>query len=264
MSGENSSARDSGGASGADRGASTELGPELEWRPNYPLIRRIDAIWYAFERLVCGVMFLTMALLVFAAVVSDVFGTRREWSDLLVLYVFAYLGVRTREVRFELGEEKPGPWVSLAIAAAITAGVAGAVVLYVERYPGGFVFAQKLALVMMLWVALLGASMATYERTHLALEMGEMLWPRPLLHLVKALAHAVTSAFCLALFVLSMQMVFHDHSSDERILGLIWMPLWVAVLIMPYAFADIAIRMLAQSFTRATRGERPMDEQIPT
>ena len=69
---------------------------------------------------------------------------------------------------------------------------------------------------------------------------------------------------CIALLYLSVQMVFHDQSTNERILGLIWMPLWFAVLIMPYTFAAMAIRMLAQSFTLATRTERPMDEQIPT
>ncbi len=240
------------------------LGPEVEWRPNYPLIRKIDAVWYTAERVVCGTMFLAMALLVFAAVVSDTFATRREWTDVVVLFGFAYLAVRTREVHPERGGRKPGQVASLAIAALLTAVIGGAVYLYVECYPGGFVFAQKLALVMMLWVALLGASMATYERTHLALEMGEMLWPRRLLHVVKALAHGLTSAFCIALLVLSLEMVLHDRSTDERILGLIWMPLWVAVLIMPYTFAAMAVRMLAQSFTLATHTEQPMDEQVPT
>ena len=42
---------------------------------------------------------------------------------------------------------------------------------------------------MMMWVALLGASMATYERSHLALEMGEKIWPQKWLRYVKAVAH---------------------------------------------------------------------------
>ena len=238
------------------------LGPEIEWTPNYPLARRIDLWWYRAERLICGTMFLAMALLVFGAVLSDIFGTRREWIDVVVLFGFTYLGVITREVA--AGEKRRGRLAALAIAVVLTGAIVGLVYLYVERYPGGFVFAQKLALVMMLWVALLGASMATYERAHLALEMGEMVWPRRLLHLVKAFARALTSAFCLALLYLSMEMVFHDQSTDERILGLMWMPLWFAVLIMPYTFGAMAVRMLAQSYTLVTRTDRPMDEQIPT
>ena len=74
----------------------------------------------------------------------------------------------------------------------------------------------------------------------------------------------MTAAFCVALLFLSMEMVFHNRSTDERILGLMWMPLWGAVLIMPYAFAAMAVRMGAQSYTLVTRGEEPMEEQIPT
>jgi len=238
------------------------LSPEVEWKPNYPLLRKLDEWWYKPERIVCGTMFLLMSLLVFAAVVSDIFGVRREWTDLVVLYGLVLLAVRTREVKE--GETRRGFPATLAVAAAVTAGIAGAVYLYVERYPGGFVFAQKLALVMMLWVALLGASMATYERTHLSLETGEMVWPARMLHLIRALAHAVTSEFCIALLILSLNMVAHNQSTGEVIRGLEWMPLWFAVLIMPYTFAGMAVRILSQSFTLATRADKPKGEQLPT
>lgn len=238
------------------------LSPEVEWTPTYPLVRKLDELWFKGERIVCGTMFLLMALLVFAAVVSDIFGIRRQWSDLVALFGLVYLAIRTRSVR--AGESRPSHPASFGIAAALTAAIAGVVYLYVERYPGGFVFAQKLALVMMLWVALLGASMATYERTHLALEMGEMVWPSRLLHVVRAFAHAVTSAFCIGLLLLSLNMVAHNQETGEVIRGLEWMPLWFAVVIMPYTFAAMAMRLLAQSFTVLTRTEKPKEEQIPT
>jgi len=243
-------------------GDGSGLSPEVEWAPNFPLIRKLDEWWFRAERIVCGTMFLVMALLVFAAVVSDIFGIRRQWTDVVVLYGFVYLAIRTRELRE--GESRPSHPLTVALALVVTAFIAGVVYLYVERYPGGFVFAQKLALVMMLWVALLGASMATYERTHLALEMGEMVWPRRLLHLVRAFAHAVTSAFCIGLLILSINMVGQNHGTGEVIRGLEWMPLWFAVLIMPYTFGAMAVRLLAQSFTVATRSEKPKEEQVPT
>ena len=37
------------------------------WTPTFPLIRRIDLIWYTVEKYVCGGMFLFMALLVFGS-----------------------------------------------------------------------------------------------------------------------------------------------------------------------------------------------------
>jgi hypothetical protein len=83
----------------------------------------------------------------------------------------------------------------------------GAVYLYTDQFAGKIIPAQKLALVMMLWVALLGASMATYERSHLALEMGEKLWPARLVPYVKATSLALASAFCVAACYLAIELV---------------------------------------------------------
>jgi TRAP-type C4-dicarboxylate transport system permease small subunit len=238
------------------------LGPETEWVPNFPVIRKLDYWWYRLERWVCGGMFLIMTLLVFAAVVSDIFGTRRNWTDLLVLYGLVYLGVRTRTVKE--GERAPSQPKSLVLAAIVTAVIAGLTYLYTTRYPGGFVFAQKLALVMMLWVALLGASLATYERAHLALEMGEKIWPRRILHFVKAFAHALTSAFCLALFYLSWNLISFHMDMPTTIKGNLWLSKAMALSIMPYTFAAMAIRLAAQSYTLARKLDEPKEEQLPT
>ena len=243
-------------------GGEKSLEPEVEWTPNFPLIRKIDRWWHFAERVVCGAMFLFMALLVFVAVVYENFGTRHEWIDVGVLFGFIYLATRTRVLHE--GEKRLSHPVSLAIAAVLTGVIATGVYFFGEKYTSGFVFAQKLAMVMMLWVALLGASMATYERTHLALEMGEMVWHRRAVHIVKALAHALTSAFCIALVILSLHMVQSNQDHHVIIQGLEWIPQWVAVLILPYTFAVMAIRILAQSFTVGTRCAEPMEEQIPT
>lgn len=235
---------------------------ETEWTPNYPLIRKLDEWWYRGERLLCGAMFLAMTLLVFAAVVSDIFGTRRSMLDIVVLFGFVYLGVRTRTVKE--GEKRLNQAMSVGVAAGITAAVAGLTYLYVKQYPGGFVFAQKLALVMMLWVALLGASMATYERAHLALEMGEKIWPRKLLHWVKAFAHALTSAFCVALFLLSLNLIGFHMDMPTTIKSNLWLAKWQALLIMPYVFGAMSIRLAAQSYTLARKMDKPQQEQLPT
>lgn len=235
---------------------------EDRWEPNFPHIRRLDELWYRGERLLCGAMFLAMALMVFAAVVTDIFGTRRSLIDVVVLFGAAYLAVRTRTVKE--GETRPSQRRSLAIAALVTAAVAGVVYVYTEQFPGGFVWAQKLALVMMLWVALLGASMATYERAHLSLEMGEAIWPKRVLHIVKALAHAITSAFCIALLLLSIRMVGDQLGWGATIKANQWLPSWVALSILPYTFGAMSVRLLAQTYTLAKRLDKPAAEQLPT
>ncbi len=246
----------------AGDGAGDGLARQTHWEPNFPRIRRIDLAWYRLERVVCGVMFLAMSLMVFAAVVSDVFGTRRSLSDVVVLFVMCLLGTRTYEL--SEGKSRPNLAVSAGIAIGLTAAIAGTVALYIHLLPGGFVWAQKLALVMMLWVALLGASMATYERAHLALELGEKIWPRKILHFVKAIAHAVTSLFCLALFIFSAQMAMDHFGWETYIPANQWLSQWVAVLIMPYTFLAMTVRLLAQTYTLVTRTDAPPEEQLPT
>ncbi len=239
-----------------------QLEPAAPWKPTYPLIRRIDHLWFFAERVLCASMFLVMGLMVFASVVTEIFGRRHEWSDLGILYGVCLLGVRTRAVK--PGERKPSWPLSLVIAAGIAAAVAGLVYLYAREYPGGFIWAQKLALVMMIWVALLGASMATYDRSHLALEMGEKLWPQKALPFVKALSHALTAGFCLICFYLSVNLILAQHKEGHTITAVEWLPTWVAFLAMPYAFGAMAIRFLAQSATTVTGTAEPVVERLPT
>lgn len=236
--------------------------PAAPWVASHPRIRRLDAAWYRAERALCSVLFLAMAALVFAAVVTDTFGNRREWTDAVILYGVCLLGVRTRAVKD--GETRRGWPASLAIAAAVTAGIVGVLALYLQLAPGGLIWAQKLTLVMMIWVALLGASMATYERSHLALEMGEKVWPAPWVRYVKAIAHGVTSAFCLVCFLLALHLVESQRHQGILIEANRWLALWQAFLIMPYAFAAMAVRFLAQAVTVATGTAAPEEAHVPT
>jgi TRAP-type C4-dicarboxylate transport system permease small subunit len=238
-------------------------------QPSFPRIRRLDAAWYRAERAVCGVMFLAMALVVFASVLRDVFGTRHRWTDAVVLFAFAYAAVVTR-VRRD-GEPAPGRARAAATAGVITVAVAAAVELYVRALPGGFVWAPKLALCMMLWVSLLGASTATYEKAHLAVELGERLWPRRVARAVKAFAHAVTSLFCAGLLWLSVRSLIEHHHSwtaadgfADTVPSIDWLPQWAVFLIFPYVFGAMAVRLLAQTHAIATGTDVAAKEQLPT
>jgi len=245
----------------------TETQPEGQ--PNFPLVRKIDAIWFRAERCLCGAMFLLMGLLVFVAVVRDIFGTRHEWTDAIILFCFALAAVRTRTP--SPGKSRPDWPIAAAIALGITAVIAGLVELYVRNLPGGFVWAGEVALGLMLWVAFLGASMATYEKAHLALEFGEKIWPKRILHIVKALAHAVTSACCIGLLVLSIHSIKEHHAAwqaaghhGSTLQTLDWVPLWAVFLIFPYLFIAMAVRLLAQTYTLATKTAEAPKEQMPT
>lgn len=240
-----------------------------EGQPTFPRIRKIDQIWFRAEQYLCGGMFLFMGLLVFVAVIRDIFGTRHEWTDAIILYAFALAAVRTR-VPSE-GKQRPTWPVAAAIALGITVAIAALVEVYVRNLPGGFVWAGELALALMLWVAFLGASMATYEKAHLSLEFGEKIWPKSILHIVKALAHAITSACCIGLLLLTIHSLQEHHAAwvaagghGSTLQTLDWVPLWAVFLIFPYVFVAMTIRLLAQTFTIATKIDEAPKEQMPT
>jgi len=247
----------------ADRGPGDEPAAVAPaWTPTFPAIRRLDYWWYQVERYVCGGMFLIMAVVVFASVVSDAFGTRREPLDLVILYGLSLLAVRTR-ARARGGQPRSWP-VSLALAALVTVAVVAVVLGTIRILEGRSIMIQKLSLVAMIWVALLGASMATYERSHLSLELGEKLWPARVVHLVKALAHGVTAGFCLAAFRLSLDLVASQRGMGLTIDGNEWLQMWQAFVVVPYAFAAMAIRFLAQAGTVATGTAEPVEERLPS
>jgi TRAP-type C4-dicarboxylate transport system permease small subunit len=235
----------------------------VSWVPTYPRIRRLDEVIARGERVACALMFLAMGLMVFASVIPEVFGRRQKWSDVVVLFGVVLIGVYTRTIKD--GEQRPKLPIALGVAAAVTAALAGAVWLYVREYPGGFIWAQKIAMVLMIWVAMVGASIATYDRSHLALEMGEKLWPEKILKYVKTLAHGVTTGFCVIAFIVSVQLVLTQQEEGDPISPAVeWMPNWVAFLVMPYAFAMMGIRFLAQAQTTATDTAAPPEERMPS
>ena len=105
---------------------------------------------------------------------------------------------------------------------------------------------------------------STHDRSHLALEMGEKLWPKRALKYVKAIAHGVTAAFCVVCTIIAVQLVQSQAREGVVIDDNRWLSLWQAYLIMPYAFAAMAVRFLGQSVTTATGTSAPDDDRLPT
>ncbi len=232
------------------------------WTPTYPAIRRLDELWYQGERLLCGGMFLLMALVVFGSMLQESFGSGLTAKSVAVIAGLSWLGVLTRRV--DAGQARPSLGRGLALAAGVAVVTIGLVLAVSWLFEGHSIMVQKLALVMMIWVALLGASMATYQRSHLSLEMGEKVWPTRLLPYVKAFAHGVTAAFCIAAAILSIRLVIDQRARGITIDDAEWLGLWQAFLIAPYAFAAMAVRFLAQSVTQGTGRAAPVEETLPS
>ncbi len=249
-------------------------------------LRRIDALLYKSERVLAGALFLGMALVMFASVTHRVF-SREEGRlagmvaslvgveldkatldgpatialNVLLTFGFSYAALRT------IQRAKPfGAGQALGLALGATVLLAVLVKVLLVALPNGVVWGPVVALCCMLWVGFLGASIATYEKRHLALEMGEKIWPERTMPYVRALAMlaaALFSAFLLALSVLSIR----DHYAGWDVNPLAGnllptqIPKWVVFLIFPYTFLVMTLRF-AGIANGALHGESVHEEKI--
>jgi len=114
--------------------------------------------------------------------------------------------------------------------------------------PGSSGYVQHLTL----WVGFLGAMVASRQHSHLTLSTGVGFLPRHLQRAAAAFAAAVSTAVASGLFWASLQFVRAEAESPSRIAGLL--PIWTVELILPIAFAMIALRFIAQAGGWRARG----------
>ncbi|HEV8320789.1 MAG TPA: TRAP transporter small permease [Myxococcota bacterium] len=255
-------------------------------------LARLDERLYRLERAVASLLFLVMGLVVFVDVLHRVFsrpdgrvgyflyrllggtGVSAETLQTRVAPVFILLAtfgliygaLRTR--RPDPGRSPPS-WRTAAFRAALlTALGAGLVQGFLLVLPSGLVWAPYFALCAMLWVGFLGASMATYRKSHLALEMGEKIWPEAVKPYVKAAARFVTAAFCTFLMVLAWLSAL-DHyrtwtTSDraDLIPSVEW-PKWAVFIVLPLTFFTMAVRFARQSVDAARGRDTPGEGELP-
>jgi TRAP-type C4-dicarboxylate transport system permease small subunit len=235
-------------------------------------LRNVDRAVYRAEQFVAGILFLAMSFLMFASVTHRVF-SRHEgrlsgvaikalagWGvtieptfghdtlgpilNFAIAFFFIYLAERTRKREVANSKAK-----SFVLSFLVTASCALAIKGVLVAFPNGLVWGPVASLCCMLWVGFLGASLATYERGHLALEMGDKLWPKALAPHVKRLCLIVTASFCLFLFVLAAVSINDHHRSwaVNPLAGALMptaIPKWVVFLIFPYTFAVMTLRFL--------------------
>jgi TRAP-type C4-dicarboxylate transport system permease small subunit len=146
-------------------------------------------------------------------------------------------------------------------ALALAAAAWGAVLALLWLLPNGLVWSQTIALALMLWVGMIGASLATRERRHLALDIGPRALPERARPYATAVGYLITSLFCLLLVVLSIESVrrhLGDWQDTDWAGGVLIgtpIPKWIAFLAIPYGFIAMSIRFVAEARAVA-RGER--------
>ena len=114
--------------------------------------------------------------------------------------------------------------------------------------PGLQSFVQHLTL----WVAFLGAMLATREGRHLSLSTGLKIFPDRIQHFGDMLAAAASTAVSAGLFWASWQFVKSEYDFSTGAGGH-WLPAWAMEAILPLAFLVMTLRLMFQPKDRAVR-----------
>lgn len=239
-------------------------------------LSRLNRAVYRAERAFVAYSLLAMAFVVFLDVTHRTFSGDRSKGVEAFLKVLGWVvpGLDPDTSAYE-SAAAIAPWVMfvafslLGWAAARAAsrgtmphgraaawGVGGVVVVYgiaqllVRLLPNGMVWSQPVALVLTLWVAFIGASMATYEHKHLKVEAVIRKLPVHLRNNVGAVSAWLTAAFCFGLMWVSIRYVrfnYEEYVTTQGQGGLLpglSLPKYAAYLALPLSFGTMCARFI--------------------
>lgn len=232
------------------------------------MITTFDRLLYRIERAVVAAMLAGMGVVVFFDVLHRVSSHAGPLANPVVIGItFTILG--TFAVLTRGGAM--APFKGLAIGIAVAAGQQ----IFVRSLPNGLIWSQPFALALTLWLGLIGASLAAYERRHLALDVGSRLWPAWLAPKVSATGHFVTAATCLFLLWLGVRSILGYELDGREVAGhyAVWresegaagkisgvdIPKWVVFLSVPYGMLALAFRFTLQGW-RVWTGREALSE----
>ncbi len=226
------------------------------------MLRKLDDQWARVEKVIIVAGFLVMSAVVFLDVVYRL-SADRAWQSPRNLVILAAVGIGL--VAFAIRTGKP----ETPLANAFGYGAVGTVATFfgcwalVRLMPGGFVWAQTLALVLTIWVGFIGASLATKENKHLKVDAAEKLFKGETKRWVAFVAETLTALFTGAMAVLSL-MYCKFHYDNWRESGGVSgtfeslpLPMFIAYGVLPLSFAVMSARFaaIAAGHARGTKKE---------
>jgi TRAP-type C4-dicarboxylate transport system permease small subunit len=137
----------------------------------------------------------------------------------------------------------------LALLLAIMIVLAGTQILLRNFFDSGFVWIDPLLRVLVLWLGLLGATVATRHNRHIRIDLLSRYFKRNPHRLIQALVGQVSAWTCLVIAWYGLDWIRLDYADAVTWFGDI--PAWAVEIIVPLAFALIGLRYLLLSIDSA-------------
>lgn len=134
----------------------------------------------------------------------------------------------------------------LVILLGTMIGMAAFQILFRNLFDAGLVWGDVLVRILVLWIGLVGAMVATRQDKHIRIDIISRYLPIGAKRIVDGIVKLFSAAVCALVAYYSMQFVLSEFTHG----GLaFWnVPAWVCEAIIPVSFAVIALRYFFMSF----------------
>ena len=123
--------------------------------------------------------------------------------------------------------------------------LASSQVIMRNLFEGGFSWGEPLLRLLVLWLGLMGAMVATRLDRHITVDALLRVLPPGLQHIARILTKLATAMVCGLLAYHSARLVVIDYEFQSLAFGSV--PAWVGDLILPIAFAVMTLRFVLQA-----------------
>jgi len=123
----------------------------------------------------------------------------------------------------------------------------------------GVVWIDPLLRVLVLWIAMLGAIVATRTDHHIKIDIFTKYLPEKYLLLIKRFVYIITVVLCLLIAWHSLRFVISEY--EYQGMAFATMPSWLTASIIPFGFSMIAFRYALLLFYPVEKSESPSIEK---
>jgi TRAP-type C4-dicarboxylate transport system permease small subunit len=114
-------------------------------------------------------------------------------------------------------------------------------------FEGGIYWGDKLVRILVLWLGLVGAMVASRQNSHISIDVIARYFKPKGKNTVSSIVSLFTATVCSLMAYYSLQFVKAEF--EFGVLAFAKVPAWVCEAIIPFAFAVIALRFFMQSIT---------------
>lgn len=107
-------------------------------------------------------------------------------------------------------------------------------------FDAGLLWAESFLRILVLWVAMLGAMVATRESNHIAIDLVSRFLPPPLRKLSTLVTYLFSAAICAAVAFYAVEFIQFEY--EDKTIAFASVPTWVCQSIIPIGFAVMALR----------------------